>query len=315
MLFARSDPLRFAWLRNEQVLLSQHERLFQSTACKCWVPVILCGNAIGRAITLPRYHKGNKLRPRSPNVLHAVPNSRLYQRPGTRLFWLLKNKKTTRITLATLVYCCLFFLLLSNMFTTWHLKLLLLLHNICNIWFHASCCNAIVSCKCASENLFRHLDWQYLILERSVRRVKSFQTNKPMFQHVSKILEITPFKNPEEFSIESLLSDRFSKIFKNSCVDRLTRADCGYAHLQAGYLNQQSYACGCRLNVMRAGGCWPNACESDMTENINAAESLWYKSVATFFNGGEVTGWSFQLSVILHELRSAWWQLALLNER
>ena len=116
-------------------------------------------------------------------------------------------------------------------------------------------------------------------------------------------------------AIFHLRKNLFAGIFKNSCVDRLTRADCGYSHLWVGYLNQQSYACGCRLNVMRAGGCWPNACESDMTENINAAESLWYKSVATFFNSGEITGWSFQLSVIFHGLRSAWWQLTLLNER
>jgi len=34
--------------------------------------------------------------------------------------------------------------------------------------------------------------------------------------------------------------------------------------------------------------------------------------VAIFASGGETTDWSFQLSVILQEIRIAWWQLALL---
>ena len=35
----------------------------------------------------------------------------------------------------------------------------------CSIWFHTWFLQCGVSCMCASENLFRHLDLQYLILE------------------------------------------------------------------------------------------------------------------------------------------------------
>jgi len=58
--------------------------------------------------------------------------------------------------------------------------------------------------------------------------------------------------------------------------------------------------------------CWLNACESDMSKKLNATEGLWYKSVETFSSEGETTDWSFQLSVILQERRSAWGQLVLL---
>jgi len=59
---------------------------------------------------------------------------------------------------------------------------------------------------------------------------------------------------------------------------------------------------------------WPGACKSDMSKKFNVTESLWYKSLATFFSGGKTTDWSFQLSVsvILQEKRSGLWQLALL---
>ena len=49
-----------------------------------------------------------------------------------------------------------------------------------------------------------------------------------------------------------------------------------------------------------------------MSKKFNATESLWYKGVATFCSGVENTDWNFQISVILQEIRSAWWQLALL---
>jgi len=57
---------------------------------------------------------------------------------------------------------------------------------------------------------------------------------------------------------------------------------------------------------------WPNACEIGMTKTFNVTESLRYKGVETFSSGGETTDWSSQLSVILQEIRSASWQLALL---
>jgi len=58
---------------------------------------------------------------------------------------------------------------------------------------------------------------------------------------------------------------------------------------------------------VRVTECWPNACESDVGKKFSATESLWYKGVATFSNGGETTDWSFQLLVILQEKCSGWW--------
>ena len=63
---------------------------------------------------------------------------------------------------------------------------------------------------------------------------------------------------------------------------------------------------------VRATGCWLNACENDVSKKFNATESLWYKGIATFSRGGETTDWSFQLSVIVQEMRFAWRRLALL---
>ena len=52
-----------------------------------------------------------------------------------------KSKKTTTRSLSlTFVYCYLFYLL-RHMFAMWLMKLVLLLHNSCSIWFHAWCCN------------------------------------------------------------------------------------------------------------------------------------------------------------------------------
>jgi len=51
------------------------------------------------------------------------------------------------------VYCYLFSLL-GNMFAMCLMKLLLLLHNSCNIWFHAWCCNMKSTVQMWSWNSF-----------------------------------------------------------------------------------------------------------------------------------------------------------------
>ena len=42
-----------------------------------------------------------------------------------------------------------------------------------------------------------------------------------------------------------------------------------------------------------------------MSKKCNAIESLWYNVAAKFSKSGEATDWSFQLSVVLQEIRSA----------
>ena len=58
--------------------------------------------------------------------------------PDYFAYWKYKNSRHNINHVC--VYCCLFFLL-SNMFAMWLTKLLLLLHDSCNIWFYAWCCN------------------------------------------------------------------------------------------------------------------------------------------------------------------------------
>jgi len=58
--------------------------------------------------------------------------------PDCFVHW--KKQKTTHITLDTFVNCNLFSLF-GTMLAKWLLQLLLLLHNSCNIWFHAWRCN------------------------------------------------------------------------------------------------------------------------------------------------------------------------------
>jgi len=55
-----------------------------------------------------------------------------------------------------------------------------------------------------------------------------------------------------------------------------------------------------------------SACKSDMSKNFIPTEILRCNGVATFSSVGETTDWSTQPPVILQEIRSAWWQLALL---
>jgi len=82
-----------------------------------------------------------------------------------------------------------------------------------------------------------------------------------------------------------------------------------------GYL--QDYASGAwwardKMFFVRIIECWLNAYESDMSQKFNATENLWFKGIARFSSGGETTDCAFQLSVILQEIRYAWWKLALL---
>jgi len=86
----------------------------------------------------------NPVHERSPDFLDAGSNSRSYRRSWGGLPCVLKNKKkTTRVPSLTFVYrCCYLFYLLRNMFAMRLIKLILLLHNSCSIWFHAWCCNA-----------------------------------------------------------------------------------------------------------------------------------------------------------------------------
>ena len=88
----------------------------------------------------------NWINQRSPNFLDAGPKSRSYQHPCAGLFCALKKtkQKATRFTLDTFVHCNLFSLF-GNMFAMWLLQLFLLLHNSCNIWFHAWRCNTLIA--------------------------------------------------------------------------------------------------------------------------------------------------------------------------
>jgi len=109
-----------------------------------------------------------------------------------------------------------------------------------------------------------------------------------------------------------------------SCVG-LSRAGCEYPHLRSENPHDHLWGTGTGFELgarrardkklfVRVTECWHNACESDISKKLNATENLCYnyKCAATFSSGGETTDWSFQLSVILQEIRSAWWQLALL---
>ena len=58
--------------------------------------------------------------------------------------------------------------------------------------------------------------------------------------------------------------------------------------------------------------CWSKARECDLSKKFNTAERFLYKGVAKCAYGSETTDWSFQLSAILQEILSGWWQLALL---
>jgi len=81
---------------------------------------------------------------------------------------------------------------------------------------------------------------------------------------------------------------------------------------------------GCGFNLVRRGSGaeqefflrvtekWSNACETGISKNFNATESLWHKSDAEFASGGETTDCSIQLWVNLQEIRSTSWQLELL---
>ena len=66
--------------------------------------------------------------------------------PDCFVYWkkLTKQKQTTttRAPSLTFVYrCCYLLYLVRNMFTMWLMKLILLLHDSCSMWFHAWCCN------------------------------------------------------------------------------------------------------------------------------------------------------------------------------
>ena len=60
-----------------------------------------------------------------------------------------------------------------------------------------------------------------------------------------------------------------------------------------------------KIFFVQVNECWFNACEGDMRKKCNAIESLWYNVAAKFSKSGEATDWSFQLSVVLQEIRSA----------
>ena len=81
-----------------------------------------------------------------PNVLDAGPNSRPYQFPRAGLLCAMKKNKTKIHTHNMTHVCTLhFYSVFGNMFATWHLQQLLLLHDSCNICFHAWCCCTLIA--------------------------------------------------------------------------------------------------------------------------------------------------------------------------
>ena len=67
------------------------------------------------------------------------------------------KQKSTRITLVTFVHCI--FSVLGYMLAMWLLQGLLLLHNSCNIWFHAWCCYTLIASTICKNPVYLTNHW------------------------------------------------------------------------------------------------------------------------------------------------------------